>query len=260
MLKEKFEQIQFSLLELFSILSFLGLCYCLFYKYQFYKILGIPWFVTNLSPQFIFFASLKLIILASIDLSIGYLTGFLLSKYSYRMLRVGFSPLILVSVILYFIIFLIFQNSLPEYIFSIKSSEFLFTYLCVNTGVFLGAFYQQLMNKEQVINENILLYSGSIQMQFIKYKKEINYASSIFLIILFLMQPMYFGKLEATKILNHKESYLGKALLKDSIKDWYLIESMGDKFLLIDTKNNIKIVEYKELDFIQTIKKSNEKF
>ncbi|HCA5028895.1 TPA: hypothetical protein MW160_002766 [Acinetobacter baumannii] len=45
---------------------------------------------------------------------------------------------------------------------------------------------------------------------------------------------------------------MNKVLLKDTIKDWYLIESMGDKVLLIDRKNNIKIVEYKELDFIQT--------
>ncbi|MDO0888744.1 hypothetical protein NCW36_15555 [Acinetobacter pittii] len=71
------------------------------------------------------------------------------------------------------------------------------------------------------------------------------------------MQPMYFGKVEAKKILNDKEIYLSKALLKDSIKEWYLIESMGDKVLLIDKRNHIKIVEYKELDLIQTNKKSN---
>ncbi|HGH3125216.1 TPA: hypothetical protein ACJKZ5_000752, partial [Acinetobacter baumannii] len=94
--------------------------------------------------------------------------------------------------------------------------------------------------------------------QFIKYKKEVIYVSSFFLIILFFMQPMYFGKVEAKKILNEKKIYLSKALLKDSIKDWYLIESMGDKVLLIDKKNNIKIVEYKEIDLIQTDKKLND--
>ncbi len=130
--------------------------------------------------------------------------------------------------------------------------------MCVNTGVFLGAFYQQFTVNEDIVNENILLYSGSLQMQFIKYKKEVIYVSSFFLIILFFMQPMYFGKVEAKKILNEKEIYLSKALLKDSIKDWYLIESMGDKVLLIDKKNNIKIVEYKEIDLIQTDKKLND--
>ncbi|MDR0068553.1 hypothetical protein RFX60_15005 [Acinetobacter sp. 11520] len=94
-------------------------------------------------------------------------------------------------------------------------------------------------------------------MKFIKYRKEVIYVSSFFLIILFFMQPMFFGKSEASNILKHKETYLSKALLKDSIKDWYLIESMGDKVLLIDKKNNIKIVEYKEIDLIQTDKKSN---
>lgn len=260
MFKEKFKQVQFSLLELLSIISFLGLCYCLFYKYHFYNTLGIPWFITNLSPQYVFFASLKLIIFATILLSIGYFIGFFFSKYAYKVVRVGSAPLILVSIFAYFILFLIFQNSLPEYIFSIKSSDLLVSYLFANTGVFLGAFYQQFTVNEDIVNENILLYRGSIQMQFIKYKKEVIYVSSFFLIILFFMQPMYFGKVEAKKILNEKEIYLSKALLKDSIKEWYLIESMGDKVLLIDKKNNIKIVEYKELDFIQTNKKSNEKF
>ncbi|HBI9040135.1 TPA: hypothetical protein JI392_RS14085 [Acinetobacter baumannii] len=122
----------------------------------------------------------------------------------------------------------------------------------------MGAFYQQFTVNEDIVNENILLYSGSLQMQFIKYKKEVIYVSSFFLIILFFMQPMYFGKVEAKKILNEKKIYLSKALLKDSIKDWYLIESMGDKVLLIDKKNNIKIVEYKEIDLIQTDKKLND--
>lgn len=257
MFKEKFKKVQFSLLELLSILSFLGLCYCLFYKYHFYNTLGIPWFITNLSPQYVFFASLKLIIFATILLTIGYVMGFFISKYSFKVVRVGSAPLILISIIAYFILFLIFQNSLPEYIFTIKSSELLVSYLFLNTGVFLGAFYQQVTTNEDIVNEDILLYSGTIQMQFIKYKKEVIYASSFFLIILFFMQPMYFGKVEAKKILNDKEIYLSKALLKDSIKEWYLIESMGDKVLLIDKKNNIKIVEYKELDFIQTNKKSN---
>lgn len=257
MFKEKFKSIQFSILELLSLLSFIGLCYCLFYKYHFYNTLGIPWFITNLSPQFIFFASLKLIILASIYLIFGFLSGILFIKFANRVLKVGSAPLILLSLIVYFIIFLFFQYRLPEYILTIKTTDFLFTYLCLNFGIYLGAFYQQFTVKEDTINEDILLYNGGIQRNFIKYKKQINYASSIFLIILFLMQPMFFGKSEASKIIKHKETYLSKAILKDSIKEWYLIESMGDKVLLIDNKNNIKIVEYKELDFIQTNKKSN---
>ncbi|MGO5583921.1 hypothetical protein PGK08_002860 [Acinetobacter baumannii] len=155
--------------------------------------------------------------------------GFFISKYSFKVVRVGSAPLILISIIAYFIVFLIFQNSLPEYIFTIKSSELLVSYLFLNTGIFLGAFYQQVTTNEDIVNEDILLYGGTIQMQFIKYKKEVIYASSFFLIILFFMQPMYFGKVEAKKILNDKEIYLSKALLKDSIKEWYLIESMGDK-------------------------------
>ncbi|MEB6638504.1 hypothetical protein KWD59_05855 [Acinetobacter baumannii] len=257
MIIEKFKSVQFSLLELFSLFSFIGLCYCLFYKYHFYNTLGIPWFITNLSPQFIFFASLKLIIFASIYLILGSLVGYWFSIFAHKRIRAGSSPLILVSVFAYFIIFLFFQHRLPEYVLYLKISDFLFSYLCVNFGVYLGAFYHQLTLKNDVINDDILIYKRTIQGIFIKYKKETIYISSLFLLILFIMQPMYFGKSEALKIISYKEIYLSKALLKDSIKDWYLIESMGDKVLLIDKKNNIKIVEYKELDFIQTNKKSN---
>lgn len=256
MFKEKFKSLQFSILELLSLLSFIGLCYCLFYKYHFYNMLGIPWFITNLSPQFIFFASLKLIIIASIYLIFGFLVGILSIKFANRVVKVGSAPLILLSLIFYFIIFLFFQYRLPEYILSFKTADFLFSYLCLNFGTYLGAFYQQFTVKEELINEDILLYNGGLQRKFIKYKKQINFTSSIFLIILFLMQPMFFGKSEASKILKHKETYLNKAILKDSKTDWYLIESMGDKVLLIDKKNNIKIVEYKELDFIQTDQKN----
>nr|EKU0759735.1 hypothetical protein [Acinetobacter baumannii] len=249
---EKFKQIQFSPLELISAISFIGLCYCLFYKYFFYKTLGIPWFITNLSPQYIFFASLKLLIIAIANLIIGLIIGFWGSKFISERSKIGPSPILLFSMIFYFFIFTAFKSILPEYIFSFKTSDILFSYLCFNFGGYAGLFLHQITLKDYFINDNFAIFRLIFKIKLNDYKRIISIFSSFFLIIFFIIQPIYFGQTEASKILKHKELYLNKVLLKDTIKDWYLIESMGDKVLLIDRKNNIKIVEYKELDFIQT--------
>ncbi|HEE6562263.1 hypothetical protein JDA50_19760 [Acinetobacter pittii] len=251
MLRDKISRIELSLIEIFSILTFIGLGYCLIYKYTFYQKLGIPGFITNLTPQFLFLTSLKLLFIGIFSIIIGILYGYIISK----IMKV-FPPLRLSShnisiptigtILVFLIPYLIFENKIPEYLMDFKTSDIFYSYfisICTSLVVMNFNLYLD-------IKRNSLTPKADF-----KFKIELSIILAFTVGLIYFYQPYYFGSKEAKNILYRKEETLNKILLKDTIKDWYLIESMGEKLIIIDKKNNIKIIEYKDLDFIKTERK-----
>lgn len=269
MIKDKFSKIQFSLVEIISALTFIGLGNCLLYKYFFYKQLGISWFITNLTPQFLFLTSFKFLFISILGLSIGSLIGYLAGNERSSLIYSPPKSIVIFALFSFLIVFLFFQEKIPEEIYSVKTSEAFFIYFNILCGFFSTFFYAQILSNRRFVYKYYLKYLEKKNTEHMKNmqkkienKVAISQQSTTYFILLiiaalYLIQPFYFGNKEAKNIIKNKEKFLNKVLLKDTIKDWFIIESMGDKVLLIDKKNNIKIVEYKELDFIQTDKKLN---
>ncbi|WP_368678430.1 hypothetical protein [Acinetobacter lactucae] len=264
MLKDKISRVELSLIEIFSILTFIGLGYCLIYKYTFYQKLGIPEFITNLTPQFLFLTSLKLLFIGIYSIIIGIIYGYIITK-----LMKIFPPLKLSShnisiptigtILVFLIPYLFFENKIPEYLMDFKTSDIFYSYfitICTSLVVMNFKYYLDIkrISQNESLPKNLMITPKKV----FKFKMELAIILVFTTVIIYFFQPYYFGTKEAKNILYKKEETLNKILLKETIKDWYLIESMGEKLIIIDKKNNIKIIEYKDLDFIQTNKKSHD--
>ncbi|MDR9561545.1 hypothetical protein [Acinetobacter baumannii] len=245
MLLEKIKNVQINLLEIVTVIFFTAIGYCLLYKYSFYNTLDIPWFITNVTPQFLFLTSLKLLFTSVIFCLIGYALGNLGNSIKRRN-RI---------LIVYLILFILFV-CISEYytnvkettnfsIYSIRYSEIFYCFYMFSCALLFTLLYKILKN-EQTLKE-IYISRGV---------KRTNSTPIFFIILLgitLIIQPTFFGKREAQYIIENREIYLNKAKLKGINQNWYVIESMGDKFLLIDARNKIKIIEYKDIEYIQTI-------
>lgn len=264
MVKDKLSKLQLSLVEIISLLTFISLGNCLLYKFIFYKKLGISWFITNLTPQFLFLSSFKFLFISIFGLIIGCLIGYLVGNRTPVFPFLHSKPMVISSIFSLLLLFLLFQEKIPEEIYSVRTSEAFFIYFNILCGFFSTFFYAQILANKRFFYKSYFKYIAEMDTERRKNlqekidekvslnQKDATYFTLFLVIAIYLIQPLYYGSFDAKKIIKNKEKYLNKALLKDTIKDWYIIETMGDKVLLIDKKNNIKIVEYKELDFIQT--------
>lgn len=247
MLREKIKNMHLSVYEFVIILAFIALGYCLLYKYSFYKTLEIPWFISNLTPQFLFLSSFKVLFFGISYFVSGYLLGILCNNFKI-LNKLIYANLLLVLILSGLYLYQRYNNfffDLP--ILNINFQFFFMFFLVFSLGYSfkIGNFYEV-----YVETKTTSIYNSKPKNDLKKY---IN-LTMIFLVILgaYISIPTSLGEMTAKDIINKKENHLNKVLLKDSVKDWYLIETMGDKVLIIDKMNNIKIIEYKELDFIQT--------
>jgi len=241
MLREKLEKVQISLLELVTVLSFIALGYCLIYKYSFYKTLDISWFISNITPQFLFLTSLKLLFTTLIFCFLGYIIGNWGRNLIKRRIIMGCLTVFLVCFFtLYYLKSDKLQNPYFE-IFSLKGSELFYYCYAFTLSIMVNIGYK-IYEKEKNNVRNIFDYIFNL-----------TYIGIIIMClgVLLILQPMYFASKEANFILENKEKTLNKVKIKASKEEWFLIEAMGDKYLLIDKDQNFKILEYKDIDIIQ---------
>ncbi|MEN8942651.1 hypothetical protein [Acinetobacter baumannii] len=245
MLRKQLEKVQISLLELLTALSFVVLGFCLIYKYSFYNTLDISWFISYITPQFLFLTSLKLLFTTLILCILGFTIGNLGTTSQKRVIIMGFLAILLIS----FFTFYYYQSNKLENpyfeIYSLRGSELYYYCYAFTLSLMVNLGYRIIENDKNEFFSRKITYI---------YNRIMSTLVIITLGILLIYQPMYFGSREAIFLLKNKEKYLNKVNLKASKEEWFLIEAMGDKYLLIDKKQKFKVIEYKDIDVIQSKK------
>ncbi|CAA0221869.1 hypothetical protein NQ661_16725 [Acinetobacter baumannii] len=243
MLLEKIRSVQINLLEIVTVIFFLALGYCLFYKYSFYNALGIPWFITNITPQFLFLTSLKLLFITIIFSLLGYLFASIGNTLSIRKI------IYLIFLVLFILMGIFYQytiqsnKQMSSTFYSVRYSDIFYCFYIFSCGLLSTLFYKVIKSKDP-----------NNEFKISRISKKIKIFAHLFIVsmgLILLLQPIYFGLLEANNILQNRQTSLNKTKLKSLNQDWYVIETMGEKFLLIDNNNKIKIIEYKDIEYIQ---------
>lgn len=172
MLKEKFSEIKFNLVEAISFLSFIALGYCLIYKYSFYQSLGVPWLITSLTPQFIFLTSLKLLFISLISITFGF-------TYSYAFIRISkyfpqldikiILPINVVILLVFVFLYTKLEKILPQFYLSFKTSDIYYSYFIIVMTIFLS-----LTNYQYTEIQKDLLITSSDSLLGVDFKLLIN--------------------------------------------------------------------------------------
>lgn len=255
MLNKKINHIQINLYEILIVLVFIALGYCLFYKYAFYKTLDIPWFITNITPQFLFLTSLKVIFTGIVFFILGYIIGKIGKNTKVRKAIFYFFATVFI-IFTSTLIFLFFtKNNNDLSILNLQYFDFLNAYFVSNFGYLTSLAFRQYNLKLKKLNlgSTIIHKNQEIEERLLKEKlyKYLITMSGLSIFSAYCLQPISLGANEANYLLTFKKEYMNESKIKGSNDIWYLIEVMGDKVLLINSTNKIKIIEYKDLDFIQ---------
>lgn len=230
MLKEIKLPLNLSLMEVASLLFFLIIGYLFIYRYNFYNVLGLNWYISNISATHVLISSIKIFI----NIIIGGLIGLIFIKIA-NMCK-DKAELFLLIMINFLVIFLMILFYFFEYGYSgfLLYSIDMFIVMCYVSVVVTGRFAIKTNKKT-----NKLLW--------------LNYICIIFI---FISAPAYSGIRDAKKIIDKREDILSIAILKENKNNWYLMEVMGDKALLIKEnngdkiKNEFRLIEYKEIESI----------
>ncbi|MDC5208308.1 hypothetical protein OHW43_11595 [Acinetobacter baumannii] len=245
MLLEKIKNVQINLLEIVTVIFFTAIGYCLLYKYSFYNTLDIPWFITNVTPQFLFLTSLKLLFISIIFSLLGFLLG---SIGNTKSVRAKIKLFFLILFILFFSFSLYnhnIKNTSNFTIYSVRDSDIFYCFYMFACGLLGTLFYKTIKSKDP---QNKFKISSTNNRQKV--------SAFLFITIMgltLLLQPIYFGNKEANYLLENRQTTLNKTKLKSINEDWFVIETMGEKFLLINNNNKIKIIEYKDIEYIQRV-------
>lgn len=260
MIKEKLKEMQISLIELFSIITFLTFTYSLLVKYSFYSALGMKWLVNTLSPQFIILNSIKTLIIMFFSIAIGLIIIHICDTFK-KIMYFLITIITLTTLYLGYTFYNITSHGIKSVILSsFLIGDFLVLFFTIILIIILKYVHSNRFmlidsyNTEQ-IHKTIPIINLKINIQVILLLLTIINISLSFLA--FIYAPIFKGNEDAFKILNYKENVLNLVVLKNSQEKWFLIEMVGDKAYLISEKdNNIKIIEYKDIEYIKQIPES----
>lgn len=216
--------------ELLTVLSTLSVGYLLIYKFSFYYYLGIPWFTTSLTPSYIIFSSIGVMILSIFGLLIGYAISNVFS--SKKLVILLFISMFAICIFLE----TYFKNNYAE------------IYRQLSTFVLFTLYSIMLFSLRNVYK--IRMNSSISDSSKITEKKLVIFLSASISIFMYGAFPFKFGAEEAKNIIENKGDLTTIATLKDSKEKWFLIEYSNDKVLLMRSNNQFKLVEYKDLDTI----------
>lgn len=262
MLKDAKLPLNISVMEAITISSFIVIGYLFIYRYSFYNTLGIPWYITTITPAQVFSGSTKVLF----NLFFGTVLGFILIKFSNlfekRKELILLIMMILLSVVWGIILlseqgvyFLKIQNILDSVELStVGVIHYVITLLMIRLTIRFG----NLLKDKTIIIDSIVVPEKLITPQH-KYEKlkltikEMMLFNYIFILVVMLLTPIAMGEKDSLYLLKNRTEILNLAIVKDDPKKWFLIELVGDKALLIaeNSRNNeFKLIEYKEIQKI----------
>lgn len=230
-----------SLIECVSILGFVAIGYSLLYKLTIYYVLGIPWYINNYNPQLVLFSSLKLIFLSFPIAFLGWYSGELLQKLW---------PPLSIIIITIFALFLVYLAETKNIKVDVLPYAIIFLYMIAPKAFLIQFDFLQIKGNE--ISKNQLKRKPKF-VRFIYFINGINvvqykdtaykFISAFFILILLVVIPIGVGYKEAEKILKNKKG-LNEVYLNNDKANWYILDSYSDKFILISSNNEFKIVNY----------------
>lgn len=192
------------------------------------------WFLSSLSPQYLFLNSFSFFFITLLSLVISI---FLISLSTERNnLLLFYSQIFLTFILLIVSIFF------KKY-FSIDSANFIDAslFIIMNSTLLTSIFYLKTLGVIDTYPQELKKLFGGLKIGFI----------TIFLSFLFFIMPFSQGYSDARLILTKKKDVLNSIKLKGDSKLYYLVEMVNDKFVVIEPKtNNIRIMEYKDIEYI----------
>lgn len=248
--------IRITFFESLTVLSFVAVGYALLYKFSFYYNLGVPWYLTTISPLSLFISSLLFFITSCIGIGLGFfvyrIVIFFDNKYQ------NIIPLIIASIILVTLVVI----SLP--ILSYWQTSIIKDYIDII-----------LINQIFLVSTPTFLLLIHLNLHFKRNEDlKISKIYKILLITLFLfvLSAYLFGSLEAKSVLEKRN--LSEVILtidtkgnsEKVLEKWFLVDLIGEKALIM--KNNqqkiFRLIEYKEISEIKVgpsrLDKIDEKF
>lgn len=254
-----------SFMEFLTLIFFFTLGYFGIYRYSFYNTLGIPWYLSYITPSQFITSSLECIIslfMASMICYLIYRLTQLFEKYQEKALRI--------ITALFLIIFALNLFSIYD---KSKFLSFLFDNKDFSTLSIFHYVVSIFLIRQLVVDRNKFIKNSSIRIEHIKIPENLltpnhivekinNKAKAYSLFTIFLMSfiiiytPYFLGKKDAYRLLINKESSSNLVKIKLDKDLWYLIEATGDKVLLVKKnkndklKNDFKLIEYKEIEKI----------
>lgn len=237
MFKFTSDSIEITFFELVSILAFAAVGYSLLYKFSFYYSLGVPWYLSTISPLSIFITSLLFLILNVIGGLLGFLIGNTVIKLDEK-----FNSL-LISLIALSCQLILVLITVPSWGFWSASSISGYIDIILIHLIFLTAIPASLITVAAILH-----LKGKRNFTLLKV-----YKLAFGLIIIYALVSYIYGNLEAQAVL--KKNSLSEVLINVENKDgkisekWYLIDFIGDKALLMknEKKKVFKVVEYKDI-------------
>lgn len=242
--------------ESLTVLSFVAVGYALLYKFSFYYNLGIPWYLTTISPLSLFISSLLFFITNCIGIGFGFFVARIVIFFDNKYQNI--IPFIIGSMILIFLVLI----SIP--MLSYWQTSEIKDYIDI-----------VLINQVFLVSLPTFILLINLNMH-IKRNEEIK-ISKIYKILLttsflFVLSAYLYGSLEAKSVLekrNLSEVILiidAKGNSEKVLERWFLVDLIGEKALIM--KNNpqkiFRLIEYKEISEIKVapsrLDKIDEKF
>lgn len=235
----KYFGFEIKLTELISLLFVVSVGYGLIVKVAFYKLIGLPWLSSALTPTLILYTT----VLVFFQLLIGIFIGLYLAK--------KFNGVRNPNYILLFLVILI-VSGIPS--FSLKFNNSIFLISSINILITLH-FIIYCSYQSYLIENNRIVYnqynnedSSSDPLGW--FNNSPKYNIFLFLVLLFL-SPIYFGSIEASKVIKYTHFFYNQIELKNDDSKWYLVDYIGDKAILKNDQSDkliYKVVEIKEIE------------
>ncbi|MGT2550165.1 hypothetical protein ACQCTT_06525 [Acinetobacter geminorum] len=231
-----------SILELISLLGFLSIGYSLIYKLSFYTSLGIPWFINSLTPQLVFFSSVKFIFISFPAAMLGWYIGSLLRNVNQMFTMV---------VTLIFLGYLTYRT-----LFLSHDITHLFAYIVIFFHmVMLQAIFLNRKNTYKLSYNMIFLLPKILRIIYLFNKNffSMNFEKIMVIfsfIACFVIVPLGLGPADAKKVLVYKHLLLNKVTINDKQEKWFVVDSTSEKVLIINDKNQFKIIQTNEIKVI----------
>lgn len=221
-LKDVIKKISFAEYMTISFVVCVGMS--LFHKYGFYAAIGVDWFPSLLTPQYLLISFVSYLVPTLIGVLIGGYLGINFNNTN------GYFIFVLVFC------FIIILNPFVRLFYKYQSLITVGYFGLIATITLIDVYSRQEKYK------HIEPTSFDKLMGFIP----------VFVVVSAMVMPYFYGLEQGKNIIQNK-SNLNYAVLADKTI-WRIVESSNDKILLLSDKekNTFKIVEYKDIDKIIT--------
>lgn len=233
----RISQVELKLSEVLTVLFIFSVGYGLLIKVAFYNFIGLPWLIPLLNPTVILYTTFYFLM--------QFLIGAALGMYLAKKFRADLKP----NYILYFGLFL-FISGIPAFFLKFDDPIFLFQPigLLISLHFTLYCAFQTYLIESNRISFKIHGNNTETELS-AWYKNNPIFITFLFLVLL-IMMPMYFGSIEASKVLKNTGFFFNQVVLKTDNSRWYLIENVGDKLIIKKNDQNhivYKVVEFKDI-------------